>query len=94
MEENGYERAIVVSDPLHMRRAMLLAEDAGIEAFSSPTPTTMYRSLKTKIPFFVSRAVLLCGVSMVSDLPLDKGSGRMSFCPMKNRTKRRGESIL
>lgn len=51
MEENGYERAIVVSDPLHMRRAMLLAEDAGIEAFSSPTPTTMYRSLKTKIPF-------------------------------------------
>lgn len=51
MDQNGYQRAVIVSDPLHMKRAMLLAEDAGIQAFSSPTPTTMYHSLKTKIPF-------------------------------------------
>lgn len=51
MEKNGYETAIIVSDPLHMKRAMLLAEDAGITAYSSPTPTTRYVSLKTKLPF-------------------------------------------
>lgn len=51
MEENDFQNAIIVSDPLHMKRAMLLAEDAGIEAYSSPTPTTMYQSFKTKVPF-------------------------------------------
>ncbi len=56
MEENGFQKAIIVSDPLHMKRAMLLAEDAGIEAYSSPTPTTMYQSFKTKVPF-VAREV-------------------------------------
>lgn len=53
MDENGWQSAIIVSDPLHMKRAMLLAEDTGIEACSSPTPTTMYRSFKTKIPFLM-----------------------------------------
>ncbi len=56
MEQNGYDTAIIVSDPLHMKRAMLLAKDAGIKGYSSPTPTTRYQSLKTKIPF-VAREV-------------------------------------
>ena len=56
MEQKGYETAIIVSDPLHMKRAMLLAKDAGIEGYSSPTPTTRYQSLKTQISF-VAREV-------------------------------------
>lgn len=51
MEENCFHTAVIVSDPLHMKRAMLLAKDIGIKSYSSPTPTTMYKSLKTKIPF-------------------------------------------
>ena len=51
MDDNSFETAIIVSDPLHMKRAMLMASDYGIEAYSSPTPTSMYRSWKTKIPF-------------------------------------------
>ena len=51
MEKAGYETAIVVSDPLHMKRAMLLARDAGITAYSSPTPTSRYRSFQTKAKF-------------------------------------------
>lgn len=51
MDEKGYRTAIIVSDPLHMKRAMLMARDYGIEAYSSPTPTSRYISLKTKIPF-------------------------------------------
>lgn len=53
MAENGMDTALVVSDPLHMKRAMLYAKDLGMEAYSSPTPTTLYHSWKTKLPFLM-----------------------------------------
>lgn len=61
MEDGGYESALVVSDPLHMKRAMLLARDAGIEAYSSPTPTSRYRSLKTKAKFLAREVFYYIG---------------------------------
>ena len=61
MDENNYETAIIVSDPLHMKRAMLLAEDAGIKAYSSPTPSTRYVSLRTKIPFLARETFYYIG---------------------------------
>ena len=51
MDAHGLRSAILVSDPLHMRRAMWMARELGIAAVSSPTPTTRYRSLKTKLRF-------------------------------------------
>ena len=51
MDAHGLRSAILVSDPLHMRRAMWMAGDLGIAAVPSPTPTTRYRSLKTKLRF-------------------------------------------
>lgn len=44
---------IIVSDPLHMKRAMLIAEDIGLKAYSSPTPTTRYKSFTTRIGFLI-----------------------------------------
>ncbi len=61
MDEYGYETAVIVSDPLHMKRAMLLAKDAGITAYSSPTPTTRYVSLRTKIPFLLRETFYYIG---------------------------------
>ncbi|MCI8268277.1 MAG: YdcF family protein [Lachnospiraceae bacterium] len=51
MDDEHFQTAIIISDPLHMKRAMLLAKDMRIVAYSSPTPTTRYCSLRTKIPF-------------------------------------------
>ena len=51
MDAHGLRSAILVSDPLHLRRATWMAGDLGIAAVSSPTPTTRYRSLKTKLRF-------------------------------------------
>lgn len=51
MEAHGWKTAILVSDPLHMRRAMWMAHDLGIAAVSSPTPTSRYRSLPTRWRF-------------------------------------------
>lgn len=53
MQKNGLKSAIIVSDPLHMKRAMMMASGLGIDAVSSPTPTTRYRSLQTKLGFLV-----------------------------------------
>lgn len=51
MDQYGYKTAIIVSDPLHMKRAMLMAKDEGITAYSSPTPTTMYKSASSQKKF-------------------------------------------
>ena len=61
MDQNEYSTAIIVSDPLHMRRAMLLAKDAGISAYSSPTQTSKYVSLKTKVPFLAREVFFYIG---------------------------------
>lgn len=51
MKKHGLKSAIIVSDPLHMRRAMTMARDLGITAYSSPTPTTVYRTAQSKKEF-------------------------------------------
>lgn len=51
MEENHLADAIIVSDPMHMKRAMQIASDLGIKAWSSPTPSTRYASWQAKINF-------------------------------------------
>lgn len=51
MQDNEMETALIISDPLHMKRAMRMAEDLEMDAFSSPTKTSAYKSLKTEIPF-------------------------------------------
>ena len=65
MDENGFETAIIVSDPLHMKRAMFLAKDHGISAVSSPTPTTMYQSFKTQLPFLIRETAFYMGYRLV-----------------------------
>ena len=39
----GLKRVLIVSDPLHMKRAVTMATDLGLEAYPSPTPTTRYQ---------------------------------------------------
>ena len=65
MVDNNLETAIIVSDPLHMKRAMLMAKDYNITALSSPTPTSMYKSLKTKIPFLLREEFFYVGYCVV-----------------------------
>ena len=65
MDKNSFKTAIIVSDPLHMKRSMLMAKDYGIEAFASPTPTTMYKSFKTKFSFLVREEFFYIGYCIV-----------------------------
>ena len=42
---------LIVSDPLHMKRSVLMAQGLGMDAHSSPTPTTRYRSFHSQMEF-------------------------------------------
>ena len=62
---NGLRTVLLVSDPLHMRRALTLARDLGIDAHPSPTTTSKFESFKIKGRFlcqetyFYSRYLLV-----------------------------------
>ncbi len=53
MQERGVHRVIVVSDPLHMARALRLSREQGIDALGSPTPSTRFRSVQTQWRFLL-----------------------------------------
>jgi uncharacterized SAM-binding protein YcdF (DUF218 family) len=44
---------LIVSDPLHMKRAVLMARNLGMDAYPSPTPTTRYSSFRSQIDFLI-----------------------------------------
>lgn len=41
LKNENFKKVLLVSDPLHMKRAMEMAENHQIEAFSSPTTSTL-----------------------------------------------------
>jgi uncharacterized SAM-binding protein YcdF (DUF218 family) len=51
IEQNNFNKIIIVSDPLHMKRAITMAKDINLNVYSSPTKTTRYISIKTKLLF-------------------------------------------
>jgi uncharacterized SAM-binding protein YcdF (DUF218 family) len=53
MTSNSFSTALVVSDPLHMYRAMQIADDLGLDAYSSPTTTSRYDSSWTQSIFLI-----------------------------------------
>lgn len=48
-DAHGIHNVLIVSDPLHMKRAMTMAEDAGLIAEASPTPSTRYQGLSSQM---------------------------------------------
>lgn len=53
VEEYNLGRVLVVSDPLHMKRAMTIATELGLDASPSPTPTTRYRTWRSQSSFLI-----------------------------------------
>lgn len=53
MRRRGLHRAIVVSDPLHMARALRLARAQRIDAVGSATPSSRFRSLGSRWRFLL-----------------------------------------
>ena len=64
VQQQGIGRVVIVSDPLHMRRSIIMAQDLGLDAHSSPTPTTRYISWPSKLEFLL-REVYFYGTYLV-----------------------------
>ncbi|HNT75913.1 MAG TPA: YdcF family protein [Anaerolineae bacterium] len=61
VQEQGFDRVLLVSDPLHMKRAVTIARDLGLNAYPSPTPTTRYRTWKTQAGFLLRETYFYTG---------------------------------
>ena len=48
-DTHGIKKVLIVSDPLHENRAMAMAEDAGLVAEASPTPSTRYQGVGSQL---------------------------------------------
>ncbi len=64
-EEHGLKTFLLVSDPLHMKRAMAMAKHYQIQAYSSPTNTSAYKTLHSETPFFFRELALYIGYSVL-----------------------------
>lgn len=65
MGKQQQNTALIVSDPLHMKRAMLQAKDKGMTAYSSPTRTSMYRGKWVKLNFLARETFFYVGYQVV-----------------------------
>ncbi len=61
LKKENFKKVLLVSDPLHMKRAMKMAENHQIEAFSSSTPTSRYQSFPKKVGFALREAFFYTG---------------------------------
>jgi uncharacterized SAM-binding protein YcdF (DUF218 family) len=61
VDRQGFTRILVVSDPLHMKRAVAMARDLGLDAHPSPTPTSRYRTWKSKLGFLLREGFFYAG---------------------------------
>lgn len=59
--DRGLNTFLIVSDPLHMKRAMLMAKDYELKALPSPTPTSRYTSWKSKATFLLREVYYYIG---------------------------------
>jgi uncharacterized SAM-binding protein YcdF (DUF218 family) len=48
-DRNGIKKVLIVSDPLHMKRAVAIASDVGLAADPSPTPSTRYQGVGSQL---------------------------------------------
>ena len=61
VDQQGFTRILIVSDPLHMKRAVTIARDLGMDAYPSPTPTSRYRTWRSKLGFLLREAYFYAG---------------------------------
>jgi len=60
-QQANIQRILVVSDPLHMKRAMMMADQLGFNAQPAPTPTSRYKTWSTKSRFLVREVFFYIG---------------------------------
>lgn len=58
LDANGMESALIVSDPWHLKRGVLIARREGIDAYQSGTRTSKFESFKARSSFLLRELYL------------------------------------
>jgi len=67
-DTHGLRTVLIVSDPLHMKRAMTMARDVGLEAHPSPTPSTRYQGMRSQLKLLMHETYFYIGYLLRSEL--------------------------
>ena len=67
-DTHGIRTVLIVSDPLHMKRAMTMARDVGFEAHPSPTPSTRYQGMRSQLKLLMHETYFYIGYLLRSEL--------------------------
>lgn len=65
MQQHRFASALIVSDPLHMKRAVAIARHESIDAWSSPTTTSRYQSVGAQARFLLRESFYYSGFVLV-----------------------------
>jgi uncharacterized SAM-binding protein YcdF (DUF218 family) len=68
-EAHGLRTLVVVSDPLHLRRAMRMAHDLGLAAWPSGTPTSRIVGVRRRAQFVWREVYLYLGYRLARRFP-------------------------
>ncbi len=68
MQEEGWDTALIVSDPFHIQRALLMASEAGIDAYGVPALHSPTYTLPSRRLYYTSREVLALWRYLVQSL--------------------------
>jgi uncharacterized SAM-binding protein YcdF (DUF218 family) len=60
-DTHGIRTVLIVSDPLHMKRAMTMARDVGLVAHPSPTPSTRYQGMRSQLSLLMHETYYYIG---------------------------------
>lgn len=60
-DAHGIKTVLIVSDPLHMKRAVVMAKDIGLRAYPSPTTSTRYQSMGSQLQLLLNETYYFMG---------------------------------
>lgn len=67
---HGLKKVLIVSDPMHMKRAIAMAHDVGLDAYPSPTTTTRYTGFRSQVEELTRETFYYLGYTVSSFLRL------------------------
>jgi uncharacterized SAM-binding protein YcdF (DUF218 family) len=73
---HGLKKVLIVSDPMHMKRAIAMAHDIGLDAYPSPTLTTRYKGFRSQVAELSRETFYYLGYMIGSFLRLPSAHAR------------------
>ena len=67
---HGLKKVLIVSDPMHMKRAIAMAQDVGLDAYPSPTLTTRYTGFRSQVDELTRETFYYLGYTISSFLKM------------------------